>query len=165
MKKNVLAAVTVAILSLQNTASAADTTIGAQEATAFVQQQFANYFTNCNAFVDSFAPAFEYCDGAPCTHERATLLNACLGTQGSQNIIHSLTVVPSSTNPFNPSYEQVAIKGKQTVFLPLDPTQPPFPLCFDFVITEELKRVPQNPAAISSESWVGYYSVGFGVCQ
>lgn len=159
--KHLLFAATLSALLVAGNAYASDV-ISPQDANAFVQKQFADYFTDCQAFVDSFAVKFKYCDGAPCTSDRTELLNACLATQGSPNTVHSLTVVPSSTNPFNPSYEEVAIKGKQTVVLVLDPTQPPVPLCFDFVITEELQL---KQSVIRSTEWIGYYTVGFGPCQ
>ena len=45
--------------------------VSAEEAVPFVEQQFADFFTDCEAFVDSFKNNLLYCDGSD---------TACLGS-------------------------------------------------------------------------------------
>ncbi len=135
----------------------------------FVNFQFDNYFTNCEQFLTTFANEFEYCDGQPCISDRQALLAACQATQGAQNHIVRLDVLPASyPDPFKPDYSKIAATGLQTVFLsiPGTPSFPePFPLCFNFSISETLKRDRQSPFGFSSKSWKGSYTVAFGPCQ
>jgi hypothetical protein len=80
-----------------------------------------------------------------------------------------LDVLPASypdPDPFNPDYSNIAITGLQTVWLPLDPTNPElFPLCFNFSIREELKADHRSSFGFSSRLWEGFYKVTPGPCQ
>jgi hypothetical protein len=138
--------------------------IGAAEAEAFVGQQFDDYFVDCQAFVDSFYHQFKYCDGGPCVKKKSDLLNSCLATQGAENSIQSLRILPSSESPLNPNYSRVTAVGLQTVFLALDPTNPASvtPLCFDFAIREDIMR---TASGLKSTYWDGFYKVAFGPCD
>jgi len=143
------------LISLLLVTRAHAATISNVTAIAFVREQFGTYFSNCSAFVDSFGPDFEYCDGAPCVYKRADLLKACLVTEGCGNEIYKLDVLPMALGG-DPDYSNVIVSGLQAVAIGGTV------LCFNFGIHEDLFM--EGNRAFSSK-WVGYYTVMSGPCQ
>lgn len=139
------------------------------EVEAFVDFQFDNYFVDCSEFISSFSKKFQYCDGQPCLSDAEELLTICEETEGAQQEIIELNVLPASfPDPFNPDYSKVVATGLQTVYLPLPGTPgfpAPFPLCFNFAIEQELKKDKHSSFGFSSKSWVGFYTVTPGPCE
>jgi len=130
---------------------------------AFVEQQFADYFTNCKAFVESFKANLKYCDGvSKCITNKKKLLELCLDTEGSVNVIHTALDIKPGTTPF-PNYAEIAISGEQTVCLAL-PEIGMTPLCFLFTITEQLIEDGGGVYDLLSTEWKGYYNVIPGTC-
>lgn len=144
----------------------------------FAEYHFNLYFNDCDQFVNLFADEFEYCDGLPCHNNKTVLMDACKMTFGLKNIVHSMTYMPAAfPNPLAPSYDHVAIKGKQTVWLPdsMDPAEwvsnpnlPRVPICFDHVIEEKYKKVEKsnsNTFGIALTAWRGFYEMSQGICD
>lgn len=141
-----------------------------EDVEAFVQHQFDVFFVDCDAFVSTFQSNFIYCDAAPCVAVANELLMACKATEGSKQIVQALNVLPASyPDVFNLDYSNIAITGRQTVFLPIPGTPifpQPIPLCFNFSIQEELRRDRDSPYGFLSKSWRGFYSMDVGaVCS
>jgi hypothetical protein len=132
------------------------------EAEDFVEQQFDDYFVDCEAFVDSFNVNLLYCDGGPCFHNKAELLEACLATEGSPNTVWDLRILPSTrqdrkATEFVADYNEITAVGQQTVSLPLPGFPGLTPLCFDFAISESLTMTKDDE--VKSIRWEGYYKV------
>ena len=141
------------------------------EAEQFVEQQFENYFVDCEAFVDSFNNNLLYCDGGPCFHNKADLLEACLATEGSPNTVWALRILPSSRQDRKSpelvaDYNEITAVGQQTVYLPIPGFPDLTPLCFDFAISESLTKTKHDE--VKSIRWEGYYTVSpdfYDVCE
>lgn len=138
----------------------------ADEANAFVKEQFSHYFTDCEKFVETFGKQFQYCDfaankpEADCLTTQEDLMQACLVTQGAPTIIYQLDPKPIFTG-ITSSYNEVAIKGFQKVFgVPVpDPATGEvtvMDMCFDLVIAENLQRAGEG---VESTYWKGFFSV------
>lgn len=112
----------------------------------------------------SFTNTFKYCDADPeCLHKPHELLALCQITEGATNTIHSDLEIHPGTFPF-PLYSEIAVVGKQTICLDIGDVGfgKLTPLCFNFVITETLKKSTRAKFGIRAKAWTGYYTLDFG---
>ena len=170
-------AVTVALFAALKLSIATNTTAAftREEVVDFSEHHFKLYFTDCARFAGLFADNFEYCDALPCFSNKSTLIQACQLTMGSKSILHSITFMPARfPSLLEPAFDHIAIKGKQTTWIPNSPinewtsSSERVPICCDFVILEMLTRAPKtdyNTHGMELTSWKGYYNMAPGICD
>mmetsp|Transcript_7833 Transcript_7833/g.21135 ORF Transcript_7833/g.21135 Transcript_7833/m.21135 type:complete len:300 (-) Transcript_7833:273-1172(-) len=157
----------------------------AENTKKFVDHQFAKYFSDCQAFVDTFVAtgdptdgeiqtsatdlptAFEYCDGKPeCLTTSESLLELCELTVGTKDQIHGNMTIHPGARPRD-DFSHIAVTGQQSVCLNIGRDVgfgPLTPLCFEFVITEILHANEDAVHGLQSSLWHGYFNVHHSTC-
>ncbi len=159
------------MLSLLTTVSARTESvemITKPEIEAFVNATFDLCFKDCQAWADMFTADTNYCDNGPCVHTRDEIAQKCLPGLGQKYEIHNLEIIGNTESlPNTTNFNDVALKGLMTVWIPLLPGYPTLPLCFDQVITMKTVVMPSSneERVLKISSWNAYYYPSPGVCK